>query len=73
MRREIETQSTEPPCSSVNASVGVAWHKKTDFKKKITKNVHEHMAKEIQEVMNISVREVKAHIIEQQLRAANGS
>ncbi|KAG0621016.1 hypothetical protein M758_4G261700 [Ceratodon purpureus] len=73
VRREIETQSTEPPCSSVNASVGVAWHKKTDFKKKITKNVHEHMAKEIQEVMNISVREVKAHIIEQQLRAANGS
>jgi len=40
--------------------VGVAWHKNTEFRKKITRNVHDHMAKEIREVMNISVRELKA-------------
>lgn len=71
MRRDIETIATNPPKSSVKASVGVAWHKNTAFSKKITKNVHEHMAKEIREVMNISVQEVKAIVKDRRL--ANGS
>jgi len=62
VRRDIETASVNPPKSSVKASVGVSWHKNTEFKKKITKNVHDHMAKEIREVMNICVREIKAHV-----------
>lgn len=61
VKRDIETTSTNPPRSAVKVSVGVAWHKNTEFKKKITKNVLDHMAKEIREVMNISVKEVKAH------------
>jgi len=60
VKREIDTLSTNPAKSYVKASVGVAWHKNTEFKKSITKNVHEHMAKEIREMMNISVKEVRA-------------
>lgn len=60
MKREIDTLSTNPAKSYVRASVGVAWHKNTEFKKSITKNVHEHMAKEIREMMNISVKEIRA-------------
>lgn len=73
VRRDIETISTNPPKSSVKASVGVAWHKNTEFRKKITKNVHDHMAKEIREVMNISVRQVKALVKDKKLHGPNGS
>lgn len=72
VRREIETTSTNPPKSFVKASVGVSWHKNTDFKKKITKNIHDHMAKEIREVMNVSVKEVKARIKDKRI-STNGS
>lgn len=72
VRREIETTSTNPPQSFVKASVGVSWHKNTEFKKKITKNVHDHMAKEIREVMNVCVKEVKARIKDKRI-SFNGS
>ncbi|KAG0631154.1 hypothetical protein M758_1G231500 [Ceratodon purpureus] len=72
VRRDIETTSVNPPKSFVKASVGVSWHKNTEFKRKITKNVHDHMAKEIREVMNICVREIKAHVKDKKI-SANGS
>lgn len=44
--------------TQVKAFVGVVWHKSTDAQKKMTKNIHEHMAWQIQELTDITVEEV---------------
>jgi uncharacterized alkaline shock family protein YloU len=55
----------------VKALVGVAWHKDTEFKKKITKNVQDYMRKQVREMMNLTVKEIKAAIKEDK-RHMNG-
>jgi len=44
--------------TQVKAFVGVVWHKSTEAQKKMTKNIHEHMAWQIQELTDITVEEV---------------
>ncbi|CAM6037416.1 unnamed protein product [Sphagnum compactum] len=71
VRREVETLSENPPTSIVKALVGVAWHKDTEFKKKITKNVYDYLRKQVREMMNLTVKEIKAAIKEDK-RHMNG-
>jgi len=61
VRREIETMSKNPVSSQEKAFVGVAWHKSTEFQRNITKNVYEHMTKQIQEMTGLIVEEVLAN------------
>lgn len=58
VKRELETLSTNPVNTQVKAFVGVVWHKSTEAQKKITKNIYEHMAWQIQELIDITVAEV---------------
>ena len=52
--------------------MGVAWHKDTEFRKKINKNVHDHMAKQIREMMNVVVKEIKASMKDEK-KSMNGA
>lgn len=54
-RQELETLSLDPVNTQVKAFVGVVWHKSTEAQRKITKNIYEHMTKQIQEHMDITV------------------
>lgn len=58
VKRELETLSQRPVNTQVKAFVGVVWQKSTEAQKNITKNIYEHMARQIQELMDITVAEI---------------
>ena len=58
-RQELETLSLDPVNTQVKAFVGVVWHKSTEAQRKITKNIYEHMRKQIQDLLDITVEVVQ--------------
>lgn len=73
VRREIETVSLDPINGHVKAFVGVAWHKSTEFPRKFTKNIYEHMTKQIREWRDIVVEEVQHKNVGKQDIKINGA
>lgn len=58
VRKEIEDVSLSPPASSCKVLVGVAWQKSTVLQCSISKNIFQRFTKHLQDILDISVREI---------------
>eukprot|EP00850_Spirogloea_muscicola_P005882 SM000027S09663 [mRNA] locus=s27:621504:627334:+ [translate_table: standard] len=60
-RKELRQMSEKPALSELRVLVGVSWHKKTLFQKKISANVIEYHKQHVKDVVDILVKEVLSH------------